>query len=460
MSTYLYIAAAVLFILGIKRLGKVKTARSGNQVAALGMLVALVGVLVEAQVLDWTMAAIALGIGTVIGILLAPRVQMTSMPELVAAFNGLGGAASALVAAVELFDKSKEATLVSQDTMVATTVPLSILIGTATLSGSAVAYFKLAGKNVPHPFKGALRNLSHVALVLGIVYASYWSATTTGAEADTAMVVLLVLSTIAGVFLVTPIGGADMPVVVALLNSLSGVAAAASGFVIQNQMLIVAGALVGASGLILTQIMCKAMNRSLANVLIGGVGDGAVAADAREYHNIKKTSSEEVAMLLDGATSCVIVPGYGLAVAQAQHTCANLAKELESRGVEVRYAIHPVAGRMPGHMNVLLAEADVPYDKLWEMERINPEFENTDVVVIVGANDVVNPLAREKTGSPIDGMPILDVDKARTVVMIKRSLSPGYAGCRNPLFDHENTLMVFEDAKAALQGMLDELKEM
>jgi NAD(P) transhydrogenase subunit beta len=463
VDIYLYIAAAVLFILGLKRLGKVKTSRSGNQVAAIGMLIALIGVLVEAQALSWWMVIVALIIGAAVGQQLAVRVPMTAMPEMVAAFNGLGGAASALVAMAYQIEASNQMALADipmNGTMIAITVPLSILIGTATLTGSAVAYLKLGGKNAPHPFKGPARNGVHVLLALAIVGVGVWSVLTSGGSAMTAMVLLVVLSAVIGTFLVMPIGGADMPVVVALLNSLSGVAASASGFVVNNQMLIVAGALVGASGLILTQIMCKAMNRSLLNVLVGGVGDGAVAKDARDYKNIKKTSPEEVAMLLDGASSCVIVPGYGLAVAQAQHTCANLAKEMEKRGIEVRYAIHPVAGRMPGHMNVLLAEADVPYEKLWEMERINPEFENTDVVIIVGANDVVNPLAREKTGSPIDGMPILDVDKARTVVMIKRSLSPGYAGCRNPLFDFDNTLMVFLDAKEALQGMLDELKEM
>ena len=255
-----------------------------------------------------------------------------------------------------------------------------------------------------------------------------------------------------------PIGGADMPVVVSLLNSYSGLAAAAAGFVIGNPLLIVVGALVGASGLILTQIMCKAMNRSLGNVLLGGIGDDSVAEDARDYQSIKSTSSEEVAMLLDAASSVIIVPGYGLAVAQAQHTVRELGDLLIAKGVNVRYAIHPVAGRMPGHMNVLLAESDVPYDQLWEMDRINSDFKNTDVVIIVGANDVVNPAAREDTG-PIAGMPILDVDHAQTVVVIKRSLSPGYAGIKNPLFDNANTLMLFSDAKVALEGMVKEVKD-
>jgi NAD(P) transhydrogenase subunit beta len=274
------------------------------------------------------------------------------------------------------------------------------------------------------------------------------------------MMALFALASVGGVFLVTPIGGADMPVVVTLLNSLSGVAAAASGFVINNQMLIVAGALVGASGLILTRTMCKAMNRSIGNVLIGGISDDQVADDARDYHNIKETSAEEVAMLLDGVSSCIIVPGYGLAVAQAQHAVSELADELEKRGVDVRYAIHPVAGRMPGHMNVLLAEADVPYEKLFALDSINSDFQNTDVVIVIGANDVVNPLARGDSGTPIDGMPILDVDHAQTVVMIKRSLSPGYAGIKNPLFENDNTLMLFSDAKDALRSMVAEVKDL
>ena len=460
MHIYLYIVAAILFILGIKRLGKVRTARSGNTVAAVGMLLAVLGVLVEAQALSWFWAAVAMAVGSVLGWLVATRVAMTAMPEMVAALNGFGGGASALVAMTEQIEDTSQVTLATFGTMMAIAVPASIVIGMATFTGSGVAYLKLQGKSVPHPIPHARRNLVHAAIAAAILAISLWSVYSTGAWSMTSMVLLTLLSAVIGVFLVMPIGGADMPVVVALLNSFSGVAAAASGFVIGNQMLIVAGALVGASGVILTQIMCKAMNRSLLNVLIGGVGDGKVAKDAKDYKNIKSTSPEEVAMLLDGASSCVIVPGYGLAVAQAQHACANLAKEIEKRGCMVRYAIHPVAGRMPGHMNVLLAEADVPYEKLLELDKINPEFQLTDVVIVVGANDVVNPLAREKTGSPIDGMPILDVDKARTVVMIKRSLSPGYAGVKNPLFEFDNTLMVFLDAKEALQGILDELKGM
>ncbi|MBK8980583.1 MAG: NAD(P)(+) transhydrogenase (Re/Si-specific) subunit beta [Planctomycetes bacterium] len=461
---YLYMVAAILFVLGIKRLSKVRTARSGNLVASVGMLLAIIGVLVEAHAINWWLLVIGLAIGGAIGYLAATRVAMTAMPEMVAAFNGFGGGASALVAIailIEAATANRFRGLADVSTMLGASVPAGIIIGTATLTGSGIAYLKLAGKKANHPLSGSLRTQVHIAIAILLVAIGAWvglTGSTTGAII--AMVLLVLLSAVAGVFMVTPIGGADMPVVVSLLNAFSGVAAAASGFVVANQMLIVAGALVGASGLILTMIMCKAMNRSLANVLIGGLGDDNVAADARDYKNIKSTSGEEVAMLFDGAASCIIVPGYGLAVAQAQHACAELAKLLEKRGIDVRYAIHPVAGRMPGHMNVLLAEADVPYDKLWEMDRINPDFQNTDVVIILGANDVVNPIARQPTGSPIAGMPILDVDHARTVVMVKRSLSPGYAGIKNPLFENDNTLMLFADAKEALQSIIAEVKEL
>ncbi|MEO0478142.1 MAG: NAD(P)(+) transhydrogenase (Re/Si-specific) subunit beta [Planctomycetota bacterium] len=477
-AIYLYIASTIFFILGIKRLSKVRTARSGNTYASIGMLLAILGVLMQGNHLELEWLIPALVIGAALGHQLATRVAMTAMPELVAAFNGVGGAASAFVAAAELFslkarfargaelneslggNASLPVNMVELAPIIAITLPITVLIGMATLTGSGVAYFKLSGTNVKHPFGASARPAVHGLLILAIVAISAWLAYSAGASATIALLVLLALSAVAGHFLVTPIGGADMPVVVALLNSLSGVAAAASGFVIGNQLLIVAGALVGASGLILTQIMCKAMNRSLGNVLKGGVGDGEVAEDAREYSNIKETSPEEVAMLFDGATSVIFVPGYGLAVAQAQHVCAELASELEKRDVDVRYAIHPVAGRMPGHMNVLLAEADAPYEKLWELERINGDFQNTDVVVVLGANDVVNPAAREDANSPIAGMPILDVDFAATVVVVKRSLSPGYAGIKNPLFEKDNTLMVFMDAKQALQEMVDEVKDL
>ena len=455
--TYLYLVATVLFILGLKRLGKVRTARSGNQLAGAGMLLAIVTALAETPHVSGWMIAVGLIIGGIGGGFLARWVQMTQMPEMVAAFNGLGGGASMFVGMAFIAKTDPGQMNMAQ----AVTVPLSLLIGAATLTGSGVAYFKLGGKKFKHPLSGAARHAAHGAIVLLIILCSVWLAQAeSGASMAMAAMGIALLSGTLGVLLVFPIGGADMPVVVALLNSYSGIAAAASGFVIDNLLLVVAGALVGASGLVLTRIMCKAMNRSLGNVLLGGIGDDALAEDAREYKNIKETSPDEVAMLFDGATSVIIVPGYGLAVAQAQHVTRELGEELEKRDVQVRYAIHPVAGRMPGHMNVLLAEADVPYDRLFELEKINGDFQNTDVVLVLGANDVVNPAAREDADSPIYGMPILDVDFAQTVVVVKRSLSPGYAGIRNPLFDNDNTLMLFSDAKVALQEMVREMKDL
>ena len=456
--TYLYLLATILFISGMKGLSKVRTARRGNQMAAAGMLLAIVTALAETEAVSWTWIITGIIIGAGVGGYLARKVQMTEMPEMVAAFNGLGGAASMCVGLAFIVVTAKTDMNVSQ----LVTVPLSILIGGATLTGSAVAYLKLGGKKVKHPLSGSARHAAHAALAILVVLSSLWLAMYADTTSSIVMAALsvTVISGILGVFLVMPIGGADMPVVVALLNSYSGLAAAASGFVIGNLLLVVAGALVGASGLILTRIMCKAMNRSLSNVLLGGISDDAMAEDARDYENIKESSAEEVAMLFDAATSVIIVPGYGLAVAQAQHVTRELAEELEARGVTVRYAIHPVAGRMPGHMNVLLAEADVPYDRLFELEKINGDFQNTDVVLVLGANDVVNPAARTDQTSPIYGMPILDVDHAQTVIVVKRSLSPGYAGIKNPLFDLNNTLMVFADAKAALQEMVSEVKDL
>jgi NAD(P) transhydrogenase subunit beta len=462
---YLYLLATLLFVYGISGLTRVRTARRGNRIAGVGMLIAVVAVLLEAGAISWWVAVLGMAIGSVIGYVLAVRVPLTAMPEMVALLNGLGGAASTFVALAYIIVNGMhlgegQALMDIEGLAQSITLPTTILIGTVTLTGSVVAYYKLAGRKLLHPLKGASRHYTNAAIGILIIVLSLWLVLwSSGALSLTTSSLLLALASgVLGVFLVLPIGGADMPVVVALLNSYSGIAAAASGFIINNPMLVVAGSLVGASGLILTNIMCKAMNRSLGNVLLGGIGDDAAAADAREYKHIKETTPEEVAMLFDGATSVIMVPGYGLAVAQAQHTLRELGELLEARGATVRYAIHPVAGRMPGHMNVLLAEADVSYDKLFEMDKINGDFKNTDVVVVVGANDVVNPAAREDPSSPIAGMPILDVDHAQTVVVIKRSLSPGYAGIRNPLFDKENCLMCFLDAKEALQGMVTEVK--
>ncbi|GAB4136072.1 MAG: NAD(P)(+) transhydrogenase (Re/Si-specific) subunit beta [Planctomycetota bacterium] len=462
---YLYLLATLLFVLGIKRLTSVRTCTQGNRLSETGMFVAIAAtLLINSGIISWWVVVAGLIVGGSIGAVIAKRTPTTQMPEMVAALNGFGGVASALVAMAAILEDpimhDASRALCDTGTVNAISIPATILIGMVTLAGSFVAFFKLGGKKLVHPLNGAARHWLHGALGLSAVLWAIWMVYTHSAVGLTLATILLTLTAAAlGILLVLPIGGADMPVVVSLLNSYSGLAGAAAGFVIMNPLLIVAGALVGTSGLILTRIMCKAMNRSLGNVLLGGIGDDSVAADAKEYKSIKSTTPEEVAMLLDGASSVIFVPGYGLAVAQAQHVIRELGDLLIQRGVQVRYAIHPVAGRMPGHMNVLLAESDVSYDLLWEMDRINGDFKNTDVVIVVGANDVVNPAAREGTG-PIAGMPILDVDQARTCIVIKRSLSPGYAGIRNPLFDMPNTLMVFQDAKQALEGMVKEVKEL
>jgi NAD(P) transhydrogenase subunit beta len=462
---YLYLLATLLFVAGIKKLTSLKTCQQGNRLSEVGMLVAVVTTVAMFTGINWWVLIAGLVVGSAIGVRIATKTPTTQMPEMVAALNGLGGAASAFVAMAAILIspvmKLDGHHLAETGVVNAISTPATILIGMVTLTGSFIAFFKLSGKKMAHPLKGMQRHYLHVALGLVVLLCALWQVFTPSAFGLTASTALLALAAGAlGVFLVMPIGGADMPVVVSLLNSYSGVAGAASGFVIGNPLLIVAGALVGTSGLILTQIMCKAMNRSLGNVLMGGIGDDTVAKDAKDYKSIKSTTPDEVAMLLDGATSVVIVPGYGLAVAQAQHILRELGDMLGRRGANVRYAIHPVAGRMPGHMNVLLAESDVPYEQLWEMDKINGDFKNTDVVIVVGANDVVNPAARTDPKSPIAGMPILDVDYARTVVVIKRSLAPGYAGIKNPLFEMDNCLMVFLDAKEALEGMVAEVKSL
>ncbi len=474
-----YMASALLFILGIERLARVRSARSGNRIAALAMFVAVVATTfalwgdAERETL-WAILAGGVALGSVIGFVLARRVAMTAMPELVALFNGLGGAASMLVAWAELeraraaWPTGASAAAWLPSTMVSLHGPLfviaaalSILIGAVTLSGSFVAYGKLAGK-----IRGArlgplgIRPLNAVLLVAALAAAGAVGFAFAGdPEGVTwAIYALVGLTLLLGVGLVVPIGGADMPVVISLLNSYSGLAACATGFVLQNNLLIVAGSLVGASGLILTKIMCRAMNRSLANVLFAGIEAGSAGGD-QEYTGVKSTSAAELAMVLDAAQSVIFVPGYGLAVAQAQHKVQELAAMLEGRGCEVRYAIHPVAGRMPGHMNVLLAEASVPYERLFELDEINGDFKNTDVTIVVGANDVCNPGAYEE-GSAIAGMPVLDVWDSRTVVVIKRSLSPGYAGIKNELFERDNALMLFADARAAIDETISEFNDL
>lgn len=464
----IYLLSATLFIFGLKRLARVRTARQGNAISAVAMVLAVAGTLLELGLVDYRWILAGLVVGSTIGAILAVRVPMTSMPEMVAILNGFGGAASALVAIsiywVDVVEPGRGGTLASLlGGSQAITASLSILIGGLTFSGSAVAYAKLSGALRGSPLLLPGRHFLNLALLFGALalgLAFAFGASEPGAGAGLAWT-LLALSLALGVLLVIPIGGADMPVVVSLLNSYSGIAAAATGFVIGNTLLIISGSMVGAAGIILTRIMCQAMNRSLVAVVLGGFGGGEEAGGgegAGEYVSTRSAGAEEAAMTLEAARKVVLVPGYGLAVAQAQHAVRELGELLEKRGAQVLYAIHPVAGRMPGHMNVLLAEADIPYEKLWEMERINPEFRDTDVVIVLGANDVVNPAALNQVGSPIYGMPILEVHNARSVFVIKRSLGAGYAGIKNELFEQANTMMVFGDAKQVLQELIGELK--
>ena len=465
----IYLLSTILFIFGIKQLARVKTARRGNTLAAVGMLLAIIGSLLELGKVDYRWIVGGMLIGTVIGAAFAIRVQMTSMPEMVALFNGFGGIASALVAASVYWDvvvqRAPAGTVYEAlGTDEAITVMLSILIGGITFTGSLIALFKLQGKlKKGQPILLPARHY----ITFGLLFASFafgGFAVAAGASDSVVWVLgLAAVSLILGILLTIPIGGADMPVVVSLLNSYSGVAASMAGFVIGNPLLIIAGAMVGAAGLILTQIMCVAMNRSLLNVLVGGFGvtdGGGGGGGSDEYTSVTSCGPEEAAMILENAESVIIIPGYGLAVAQAQHAVRELADMLKARGTKVTYGIHPVAGRMPGHMNVLLAEADVPYEELLEMDVINPEFKNTDVVIILGANDVVNPIASKDPTSPIAGMPILNAHEARSVFVVKRSLSPGYAGIKNELFEYDNTMMIFGDAKKVLQGLIGEVKDL
>lgn len=453
----LYLAAAVLFIFGLKGLTHPRTAVRGNQLGALGMLLAIIAT-VSIGGMSWGWVLAGLAAGGAIGATFALKVQMTGMPQLVALFNGFGGAASFFVAGAMLANTPYEFI----DAQGAISTALSGLIGAVTLTGSLVAFAKLQevvidSKPILLPNRHLINaGVAGLAVILTIVVSCtpwgiwYW--------------LLVVVALALGIALTIPIGGADMPVVISLLNSYSGLAAAATGFVIGSEVLIISGSLVGASGIILTRIMCVAMNRSLANVLFGGVGSTAAtgsgpSADEVYAGKVKSTSPEEVAMMLDGVQKVMVVPGYGMAVAQCQHAVRDLANLLEAKGVEVLFAVHPVAGRMPGHMNVLLAEANIDYDKLIEMDTANPMFPQTDLTIVLGANDVVNPDARTDPDSPIAGMPILDVDKSRTVVVIKRSLSPGFAGIPNPLFAAENTLMLFGDGKKAMIDLVAAVKE-
>jgi NAD(P) transhydrogenase subunit beta len=452
-----YLIASVLFILGLKGLTHPRTAVRGNLTAALAMLIAVVVTLLDKDIVSFGVILAGIIIGGAIGVTLAVKIQMTAMPELVAFFNGLGGGASVLVAGAALVEAGIRTKNPELQLTIATAV--SGLVGAVTFWGSLVAFGKLQGLKFAKDIRFSGQQAVNAACAVVAVGAgvlvvlnptnifTYW--------------ILVAVASIFGVLLVIPIGGADMPVVIALLNSYSGLAAAATGFVLGNNILIIAGSLVGASGMILSSIMCKAMNRSLGNVLFGVLEPTADTASADEVYagKVKSTSADEAAMLFDDARRVVFVPGYGMAVAQAQHAVRDLTDLLESKDIEVDFAIHPVAGRMPGHMNVLLAEADIPYDKLKEMDEVNPTFQETDVAIVLGANDVVNPVARTDPKSAIAGMPILDVDKSRTVIVIKRSLSPGFAGIPNPLFAMDNTLMLFGDAKKALLGLIAAVKE-
>jgi NAD(P) transhydrogenase subunit beta len=447
-----YLVASVLFVKGLKGLTHPRTAVRGNLMSAWGMLLAIV-VALAANGLDYKWILLGAVIGGLVGGIAAIRVQMTQMPEMVALFNGFGGGASVLVAGA--------AFLTAKDPHAQMTIStgLSGLIGAVTLTGSLIAFGKLAEILPGRQIGFAGMKAFNTVVGLGALACVGWL--TVDPSAQIAYWTVVAAACVLGVTLTLPIGGADMPVVISLLNSYSGLAAAATGFVLMNNVLIIAGSLVGASGIILTQIMCKAMNRSLSHVLFGSLGPSADGPSADDVYGgkVKSTSPEEVAMLFDSAQRVLVVPGYGLAVAQAQHIVREMANVLEARGVTVEFGIHPVAGRMPGHMNVLLAEADVPYDKLREMDDINNEMEQIDVCMVVGANDVVNPSARTDPTSPIAGMPIINVDKARTVVVVKRSLSPGFAGIPNPLFAADNCLMMFGDGKKAMTELVNALKE-
>ena len=455
-QTFAYIAASILFITGLKMLGRAETAKRGNRISAVGMLIAVVATLLAGG-LDYTWIVLGLVIGGAVGAVAARRVQMTGMPEMVALLNGSGGLASMLVGWAE-YVRSDDLLAFS-----AVAIVLTILIGGLAASGSVIAFGKLSGRLDGKPLLFSGQKVINAALLaVAVLAAALVVAHATGAIASggaLAFAVVLLVALALGVLAVLPIGGADMPIVVSLLNSYSGVAAAAAGFVIDNNVLVVAGSLVGASGLILTTIMCKAMNRSLANVLFGGFGATISAGSAQMEGEVKPLSPEDAYFILEAADSVVFVPGYGMAVAQAQHVVHELALQLTKNGAEVRHAIHPVAGRMPGHMNVLLAEANVPYEQLVEPDDVNPTMETVDVAIVIGANDVVNPAAKEDPGSPLFGMPIIEVDRARTCFVLKRSMNPGFSGVDNALFLKDNTRMIFGDAKATITAMVAAFKE-
>ena len=449
-----YVVAAVLFILGLKLLGSPATARRGNLVSASGMFIAVIVTLLDQNIIEYQYILIGILIGGVIGAAVARMVEMTSMPEMVALFNGFGGMASLLVGWAALSTALLAATAINPvSVFTLVTIFLSILIGGLTFTGSLLAYGKLSERISGRPFIYSGQRIVNSGILLAVlVCAGLFIQDPTN---QNWLYLAVGLSLVLGVMFVLPIGGADMPVVISLLNSFSGIAAAAAGFAIGNILLIVAGSLVGASGIILTNIMCKAMNRSLSNVLFSGFGTVSTGSGpVIEQGEVKPMSAEDAYYVMEAASSVVVIPGYGMAVAQAQHVVKELQELLEGNGAEVVYAIHPVAGRMPGHMNVLLAEADVPYDLLLEMDQINPRMDTFDVAIIIGANDVVNPAAREVESSPIYGMPVINADQAQTVFVLKRSMASGFAGIDNPLFFKENTRMLFGDAKETLGNLV------
>lgn len=451
LINFSYIISAALFIYGLKMLSHPQSARRGNFLSSLGMLLALIVTLLNRDIIDFRWIILGIVIGTIIGAFAARLVAMTQMPEMVALFNGSGGIASLLVG-WGVYHYAPDSSVFSL-----VTILLSILIGGVTFTGSIIAWAKLSELISGKPFLFKGQNVLNAILLIGIIVAGVIFILYPEFRPEL-IIGIIIFSLIMGILTVIPIGGADMPGIISLLNSYSGLAACAAGFVISNNLLIVAGALVGASGIILTNIMCKAMNRSLVNVLFTGFGAQSQTVGKGHEGEVKPINTEDAYLILEAASSVVFVPGYGLAVAQAQHVVKELGDQLEKNGCEVQYAIHPVAGRMPGHMNVLLAEANVPYDKLVEMDDINPKINMVDVAVVIGANDVVNPAAREDKDSPIYGMPIINVDQARTVFVLKRSMAAGFAGIQNNLFYNENTRMLFGDAKDSIQALVAEFK--
>ncbi|MAU25008.1 MAG: NAD synthetase [Chloroflexi bacterium] len=457
VENILYLISAAMFILGIKRLASPATARNGNRLSSVAMLIAIIVTVIKYTDTNIQWIILGLIIGSFFGLLLSKYVQMTAMPQLVAVFNAFGGAASAIVAMYEVIFQNS----VDQSTFVLASVAFATIVGSVTFTGSFIAFGKLQELLTTKPILLPLRNFINIILIIAVLVLGVLLSIPEYSDVNY-LYIMVGISLILGILIVIPIGGADMPVVVALLNSYSGIAGAGAGFVLGNPVLIISGSLVGASGLILTRIMTKAMNRSLLNVMLGGFGseEGSSSSGEEETRPVTSLSPDDAAMILGYAESVIFVPGYGLAVAQAQHQINELSGLLKEKGVSVKFAIHPVAGRMPGHMNVLLAEANVPYDELKDLDEINSEFDRTDVAVVVGANDVTNPNARTDKSSPIYGMPILNVDKAKSVIVLKRSMASGFSGVQNELFFLDKTNMLFGDAKDSIEGMIKEVREL